>query len=353
MVFSGGKQKKSLPVTRRSVGLLLLLLAAACQKPPQPTVLSGATMGTRYTVKWRSPTRPLPTEQLRHEIEAVLGRIDQQMSTYRDDSELMRFNRAPAGQWFSVSPELTTVAAAALEVGEQTNGAFDVTVGSLVELWGFGATDQTALPAPEAIAQARQHTGLEKLAVRRQPPALRKTDAMLALDLSALAKGYAVDQVAAVLVNHGVTSFLVEIGGELRAVGSNGHSAGWQVGIEAPTTDRRTVQQIVTLVDAALATSGDYRNYLDHQGQRLSHTLNPTTGRPVTHRLASVSVLANDCLTADALATGLLVMGATVGYDWAEEHGIAALLIQRHDAGWRVRATPAFQQQTTIKRSRP
>jgi thiamine biosynthesis lipoprotein len=330
--------------------IFLLLVLAGCGTP-EPLQMAGPTMGTTYHVKLTAlpPTVELP--QLQQDVDALLAEINLQMSTYLPESEVSRFNRAPADEWFAVSAATAEVVAAALEVSRETDGALDITVEPLVELWHFGptgASDTTGLtefqpPDEEAIDAARERVGWQKLSVRLDPPALRKSVEGLEIDLSSVAKGYGVDRVAELIADRGIGGYMVEIGGEVRAAGLRPDGRPWQIGIERPDVDRRAAQWVVPLADAALATSGDYRNYFDYEGHRYAHIIDPSTGRPVEHPLASVSVLADTCMKADAWATALVVLGPERGYDSAEKHGLAVLFVSRIDTGFATRATGAWQ----------
>jgi thiamine biosynthesis lipoprotein len=310
----------------------------------------GPTMGTTYRVKLIAPPGWDDAARVEAGIAAVLRDVDERMSTYRPDSEVCRFNRAAANEWFPVSTATAEVVATALDVSRKTDGALDITVGPLVRLWHFGpkqpsdeaATEMTP-PSEETLAEARQFTGYQRLEVRRKPPALRKEVDRLEIDLSAVAKGYAVDRVAELLVERGIENYLVEVGGEVRAGGRHEDGREWQIAIEQPVVDRRELQATIPLVDVAVATSGDYRNYFIHAGRRYSHIIDPTTGRPVEHSLASVTVVDPSCKIADAWATALLVLGPQRGLDFATQHGIAAMLISIDADRFVVRATPTWQ----------
>ncbi|MBK5930111.1 FAD:protein FMN transferase ApbE [Halochromatium salexigens] len=325
-------------MTRCSQGLRVLCgalflagLLAGCEQAEDPRVLvlRGSTMGTNYSVQIVEPSAALDRDALAEQINARLADITTLMSTYQPGSELSRFNNADVTEWFLVSPELEAVVEAAQAVSEASAGAFDVTVGPLVNLWGFGPSPRIEdLPSAGDIQAARARVGWRQLEVQAQPPALRKSRPDLYVDLSAIAKGYAVDQLAGLVESHGIVDYLVEIGGELRGRGVNGHGEPWRIAIERPDAGQRAVFQVVALRDLGMATSGDYRNFVEIDGQRYSHTIDPATGRPVGHRLASVTVLADDCMQADAWATALLVLGPERGLALAEQRGLAALFIE-------------------------
>jgi FAD:protein FMN transferase len=300
----------------------------------------GPTMGTRYSVKLVEPDEAnLSKPTLVAAVEAVLETINDQMSTYRPDSEISRFNQAEPGVWIDVSPQVVRVVEMALRIGRQSRGAYDITIGPLVRLWHFGPQPQERKkslknvrkepPDAAAIEQTLSKMGIGQLLVRNDPPALQKKIAGLEIDLSSIAKGYAVDRVGQTLADRGIVDAMVEIGGEVRTWGQRQGGGPWRIGIERPDEGNRLVQQIIPLVDMAVATSGDYRNFFETGGTRYSHLLDPRTGRPVAHTLASVSVLAASCMEADALATTLLVLGPEEGLHWARQENLAASFLAR------------------------
>ena len=307
-------------------------------------------MGTSYSVQIVAPPAELDRAALAEAITARLAEINRLMSTYQPSSELSRFNNSQTTEWFLVSPELVAVVAAAQRVSAASAGAFDITVGPLVNLWGFGPTPSAEdLPTAGDLQAARARVGWRQLEVQSQPPALRKSRADLSVDLSAIAKGYAVDQLAGLVEAHGLEDYLVEIGGELRGRGVNGRSEPWRIAIERPDANQRAVFEVVALRDISMATSGDYRNFVEIDGKRYSHTIDPASGRPVSHRLASVTVLADDCMQADAWATALLVLGPERGLELAEQLGLAALFIEhaRDGSDGEASAGEAFVTQAT------
>lgn len=321
--------------------LVLLFLAPACSGPSRDRVsLSGLTMGTTWSVDVAGARAD--RRKLNEDIAAVLDDVNRKMSTYLPDSELSRLNRAPGGTWFPLSDELYRVIREALRVGAETGGAFDITIGPAVNLWGFGPDKHTAIPAAADIEAALAETGPGKIELRSSPPALRKHDARVYLDLSGIAKGYAVDRIASLLERAGFRDFLVDIGGEVRARGKSARGDVWRIGIEKPITGARAVERIIDLDNIAMATSGDYRNYFVNNGVRYSHTIDPRNGRPVSHNLVSVTVLHPAAMTADALATGLLVLGPERGLDLARQLGLAVFFISRSDHGFTERYTEPF-----------
>jgi thiamine biosynthesis lipoprotein len=326
------------------VATFCVLPLAGCAESRAPVAISGATMGTQYHVTITRPSGNIDTESLQREIDAELHRINAQMSTYLPDSEISKFNSRNDVHWFEVSSEFASVVNRARRFSEETAGAFDVTVGPLVNRWNFGP-DQASLEMPldAEIAALKQSVDFRLIDVRDEPPALRKRRADVQLDLSAIAKGFAVDRITQLLDSHGLNNCMAEIGGEICVRGTKAEATAWTVGIEQPVADARVVQRVVQLRDAALATSGDYRNFIEIDGRRYSHMIDPRTGYPVDHRLASVSVIADDCLSADAWATALMVLGAEQGYELAQRRGIPALLIERTETDFLERATPEFE----------
>ncbi len=333
----------------------LLLVSCRQEPPPAPVVtLTGPTMGTEYHVKISRMPVGVEAEGLHADIKGILQRINDRMSTYQDDSELSRFNREQRTDWFSVSAETVLVVQEALRVSRLTDGAFDVTVGPLVNLWSFGSGPRTQnVPAESAIRAALQSVGHHRIQTRTSPPAIKKARPDMQVDLSAIAKGYAVDQVAERLASAGITNYLVEIGGELRVQGRKAPETPWAVGIEQPTPGQRAVKRVVHLENQALATSGDYRNYFEQNGKRYSHTINPRTGKPITHTLASVSVLHPSCMRADALATGFMVLGPEAAYDLAVREDVAAYFIIRSPEGFQEKSTPALRNIFSQKQATP
>jgi thiamine biosynthesis lipoprotein len=324
-----------------------MLLLAACGDPAassEPIAISGPTMGTTYAIKLHGGAAKVDADALQADIDALLEGINNQMSTWRADSELSRFNTFTGADWFPVSAQTARVVEAAAAISDLSGGAFDVTVGPIVNLWGFGPERGNGdAPSQQQIDQALERVGYRQLAVRSSPPALRKQRPDLYVDLSAIAKGFAVDEVARLLDARNIDSYLVEIGGELRARGAKPGGSPWKVAIERPLSGERSVQAVIALRDRAIATSGDYRNYIEQDGTRYSHTINPRSGRPITHGLASVSVIAVSAMRADALATAIMVLGPDEGYRLSLEQELAVQLIVRSADELRVLATPQFE----------
>lgn len=308
-------------------GLVILVSCSQLDDSQQDLTLSGATMGTTYSVILLG--QELDKDQLSERVSTTLASVENQFSTYNPDSELSVFNLNSTTEWQSVSPALCLAMTEALEFASESNRAFDITVGPLVNLWGFGPNGSILEPPPLVeIEYARNHIGPEKLATDCDNSTIRKTDALVYVDFSAYAKGYAVDQVASQLSESGIDNYLIEIGGEIRTQGNNKSGSPWRIAIEKPLDFERQVQRIITAPQMAIATSGDYRNFFVADGRRFSHTIDPRTGRPVDHQLASVTVVAERAAYADAMATALMVMGPQAGPSFAEHNSIAALFLQ-------------------------
>ena len=287
-------------------------------------------MGTSFTVKFLADHNKTGIESLENSIHMLLDEINQGMSTYLPDSELSMINNNTGDDWMPLSRNLYIVIKNALSISEQTDGAFDITIGPLVNLWGFGPGQKPdTTPSDQVIRQYLQNTGYKLLQLRSEPFALKKSRPSVYIDLSGIAKGFAVDQIASLLEARKIHNYMIEIGGEIRARGHNHNNKIWRIGIEKPLYESRAIQDVIELNNTAMASSGDYRNYYEIDGNRFSHTIDPGTGRPVTHNLAAVTVLHDSAMIADALATAIMVMGAEKGGRYATEHGYAALLVTR------------------------
>jgi thiamine biosynthesis lipoprotein len=328
----------------RWLALAAAAVLAACGSGEDTVIeLSGPTMGTYYSVKVARPPVGVTRERLQTGVNTVLQEVNRLISTYDPNSELSRFNQNLSTDWVAVSPELLGVIAEGLDISDLSDGAFDITVGPLVNLWGFGpdpVPEET--PSDQEIRAAMARVGYGLLRLRNAPPAIAKERGDLYIDLSALGEGYGADQVADYLDALGISDFMVAVAGAIRAKGRNATGSPWAIAIEEPTPGRRAVQRIIHVTGEGLSTSGDYRNYFERDGKRYSHEIDPRTGRPIEHRLASVTVVADTAARADGLATALMVMGETDGPALAEAEGIAALFIVRADEGFRELATPEF-----------
>lgn len=326
---------------------LTLAACDATESPGQLSEISGGTMGTRYSVKITDLPAHIDLRRLKEEAEAVLESVNAQMSTYRSDSELSRLNDAAADAWVEASADTLSVVSEALATSTLTNGAFDPTLGRLSSLWGFGAGGGGyQVPTTKQTDDFRPSLGYRALQADKTGLALRKLDTAVQLDLSGIAKGFGVDKLASHLESVGIGHYLIDIGGELRGRGWNHNGGAWRIGIERPGYIPGTLQRIVRLNGQALATSGNYRIYFEKDGRRYSHILNPTDGRTVRNSLASVTVLADTAMRADALSTALMVMGLENGMALARREKIAAFFIAVDPASdgliLRETASPAF-----------
>ena len=302
-------------------------------------------MGTTYSVKLRlaSPLDPAGTDEVAKSVADEIELVNQKMSTYLDSSELSRLNQAPQATAMAVSAETMAVFLEARRIGELTNGIFDVTVGPLVNAWGFGPEDRRADLSDAEIAELQALTGWERITLDEVASTISKDQAGVYCDLSAIAKGYAVDRVSDALASRGYGDHMVELGGEIRVRGVNLVGQPWRIAVEKPSPDGgRAIQRVLPMVDLSMATSGDYRNYFEKDGQRFSHEIDPRTGRPIEHRTASVSVVHPSCATADAWATALIVLGDEDGYSKAVEQDLAAVFLVRDGEAFVEKTTPAF-----------
>lgn len=310
---------------------------------PRPYEISGLTMGTTYSVKVDAEVDVGARARLRAAVEETLERIDRLMSTYDTSSELSRFNVYEGSDPFPVSGELIEVLTLAREISERSDGSFDVTVAPLVDAWGFGAgAERSGRPDAAALDALTARVGYARIDIDPDAGTVTKTHPKTVVDLSAIAKGYGVAAVAESLREQGFTSFLVEVGGELEAVGRRRDGRPWRVGIEAPDPSSRRVYATVDLVDQAIATSGDYRDFFEDDHGTYAHIIDPRTGWPIPFAGIAVSVVHSDAASADAWATALTVLGPEAGYELASSEGVAALFVTRSREGFGSRATPAF-----------
>ena len=320
--------------------LLSLLLLAGCDHAPEIVQISGSKFGTSYHITIVAD-QPAPAD-LAEQIDEALDVVDLAMSTYKSESELSQFNRLPVGQEAVASAGLWTVLQTSRQIWQHSAGAFDPTVGPLVDLWGFGPQmTHDRIPEDDEISQALASIGYQHLIFNADKQSISK-DSALNLDLSAVAKGYAVDQVAELLEMLALPDYLVEVGGEMRVSGLNPKGQPWRIAIETPDAMGQ-VNNIIALESAAVATSGDYRNYFEKDGKRYSHSIDPRTGRPIEHRLASVTVVADRCIDADAWATAFLVMGDEAALEIANQQSIAVYMLVKADGQFAARYSDAFK----------
>ena len=327
---------------------IVVTVAATCASPKNGSAmyeLHGSTMGTRFVVKIvADDDNGMSESALRELVESELMLVDGLMSQYRPGSELSQFNRYNETTPFAVSDETFEVLAEAHRISAWTDGAFDITVGPLVEAWGFGVASEMEPPSDAEVEELRSRLGFARLRLNVEAHTVQKDEPLLEGDLSAIAKGYAVDRVAEALELAGFPRYMVEVGGEVRTGGSNDAGTPWRIAVQRPDSHEPSFQMTVPLTNAAMATSGDYRNFYEWEGRRVSHTIDPRTGRPLEHTLASVTVVTRWCMTADAVATALLVLGPEEGYRFAVANDVAALmLVRRADGGFDELLTPDFE----------
>ena len=336
---------------RRYIYLAFVLLAAALfywrspQEPPvEMATLTGKTMGTTYSI--RAPAAEVG-KQLANRIEQRLEELENIFSTWRDDSEISHFNASRSSDWFPCSAELPAVVAESIRIHRMTGGAFEVTLGPLVERWGFGKQESTTPPSKEELARLMESVGTRHLEVRIDPPAIRKHHPATSINLSGIAKGYAVDAVVDLLEQENLAAYMVEIGGEVRTKGANGDRP-WRIAIAKPQPGEPKAQRIVEIKTAAIATSGGYQNSIQLLDQRYIHILDPTTGKPVKSQTASVTVIDEaSTMRADALATALMVMPAEDALRLADTQEIAVHLILLDEKGeLAARSSAAFDTYT-------
>lgn len=299
-------------------------------RDPNPyQVMTGQTMGTYYNIKVKTKHE---NKMLQKNIKEELEAINTEMSVFDNDSEISKINKEVSGKWIELSEPVQAVLKTAYTVYNQSNGAFDPTVGRLVDLWGFGTIRPKKAPSDEEIKSILDITGFNKIRFSADFSKLKKDNDDIMLNLSAIAKGYGVDRIAKLLEKQGYTDFIIEIGGEVRAAGKKSEEInGWKVGIVKPTGDYTENAYVVTLKDHAVATSGDYRNFVYMNDKKFSHTISPKTGYPVEHNLVSVTVFHKNCMTADALTTAMMAMGEKSALDFANRYNLSTILFVRNE----------------------
>ena len=331
--------------------VLLTVSISACfpsnNSAKEEILLQGRTMGTTYNIKVVATPEQITALKLHEKIDDVLKQVNQAMSTYIPHSEISRFNKLSSTDAIEISPGFARVLKESIRLGELSNGKLDITVGPLVNLWGFGPEQRPdKVPSAEALTSARASVGLKNLHLTGNQ--LSKDIPNLYIDLSTTAKGYGVDVVAELIEANGITNYLVEIGGEMRLKGFKHTGELWAIAVEKPIFDpsgeHRAVQQVIIPKDNAVATSGDYRIYFEENGQRFSHIIDPDTGKPIDHNLVSVTVIHPSSMTADGLSTTLMVMGAEQGMKFAIDNDLAALFISKTEHGFSEQFTIKFKQ---------
>ncbi|MCE9681740.1 FAD:protein FMN transferase [Halomonas alkalisoli] len=336
---------RRLPPLLASAALLLLLVGCSESDRPleSPVLLEGAIFGSFYQVTIADSLTQGEAQRLEEGLIEVLEDVDAVMSIYREDSELMAFNQSPVGEWQPLSDELIEVLAISSSVAEASNGAFDVTIGGIVNLWSFGSEARPReIPDDDTLNERLAEVGPDSIEVDDTGLQARRLRDVF-VDLGGVAKGHGTDRVASYLDGQGVEHYLVNLGGDLIVRGyRDTEGQPWRIGIEAPLDDRQEAQHILPLEAISVATSGDYRNYFEEEGRRYSHTLDPRTGRPIDHRLASVTVAHPSNAWADAWATALMVLGDEEGLALARNQDLKVLMLIREEDGWASVATSAF-----------
>ncbi|AZG72449.1 FAD:protein FMN transferase [Shewanella livingstonensis] len=333
-------------MTVNSIKLLLLpaflLLVSACSTPEPIISLSGSTMGTTYHIKVVINDKLPEAQLLQAEIDMALEVVNDQMSTYRSDSELSKFNQLQVQQSVNVSADTIKVIEEGIRLYHETDGALDITLGPVVNLWGFGPDKRpTTIPTQAQIDAAKAKMGIKELTINGLM--LTKHNADLYVDLSSIAKGFGVDKIASILNKYQVSGYLVEIGGELNIKGTKADNTPWRVAVEQPTSAGQAVQQVIEPGTMSLATSGDYRNFYQENGERFSHLIDPRNGYPIKHQLASATVLHSSCMTADGYATAMMVLGTQASLALAKEKNLAIMLIEKQEQGYQVYYSDAFK----------
>ncbi|MHA6234123.1 FAD:protein FMN transferase [Pseudomonas fluorescens group sp. PF-69] len=329
----------------RLFGLVtLIVMLSACGNGDSMESFGGPTMGSTYSIKYvRHASLPAAAD-VRVEVEKILADIDRQLSTYRSDSDIERFNDLPANRCQKMPASILKLIRVGEQLSEQSEGSYDLTVEPLLNLWGFGPQGrEEKVPAEQALAQARQRVGYQHL--RIEGDQLCK-DAAVEVDFNSIAAGYAVDTIAARLEALGIHDYLAEATGELKAAGKKLDGSPWRIALEEPRDDQQVAERIVAVDGFGLSTSGDYRNYFEQDGRRYSHTFDARSGAPVSHSLASVTVIHPSALMADGLSTLLLILGPERGWDYAEKHDIGAFFVIRADTGFVTRTSHAFERVT-------
>lgn len=303
-------------------------------------------MGTTFNVKFPDQ-EGVDVDDLENQINSRLIQVNKLMSTYDPESELSRFNQHRFTSPFTLSDDTAFVLKEALRLGEFSQGYLDVTVGPIVNLWGFGPTKRPEkVPTGRVLEEVSEYVGLDK--INLQGNRVSKHHVMLYVDLSTIAKGYGVDEVASVIEKAGIEDYLVEIGGEMRVKGTKHNNQPWLIAIEKPASNERAIQKLISIGDNAIATSGDYRNYFEEDGVRYSHLINPKTGKPIQHNTVSVAVVHQSSMVADGLATTFNVMEFEDAYALAQENNLAVLFIIKDEGEFKEVMTSEFERNVDI-----
>lgn len=328
--------------------LMIAVIAFGCEQTTETNLveLNGKTQGTTYSIKIVDSglsSDDSVKKRLHKEIDSILVEISNQMSTWQSDSEISEFNKSRTTEWFPVSHDFVNVVQTSQRISDASNGALDITVGALVNLWGFGPVKkEEVIPSDKEIEEAKKLCDYKKISFRTNESAIKKETENITIDLSAVAQGFSVDKISNYLYSLNYKNFLVEIGGEVKTNGKNHLGENWKIGISVPdgTFD---IQKIISLENSAVSTSGDYRDYFEKDGIRFSHTIDPKSGKPITHSLASVTVVCNNCADADGFSTAIDVLGPEAGYELALKEKLAVLLIVKTENGFSEKMTPEFE----------
>lgn len=331
--------------SRRSF-LVMPLALAACYKRTQVIQFVGLSMGTTYSVIAVDPSNTVEEAAVKLAVSEALADVNASMSNWDSQSEISRLNAAPAGVDLTMSESLSTVLQASADVSRASQGRFDTGLGPLIELWGFGAPGGQARPSDAAVAEAKARSGQSNSLVIGSGQQVSKTRDDAQYYLAGIGKGYGADHAGRAIEALGITDYMIEIGGDLYASGRNADGLPWQVGIESPNPAAQGVLGVIGVSGKGLASSGDYRNYFEEDGQRYSHLIDPATGRPVEHQTASATVIADNAMLADAWSTAMLILGRDHGMAIAARENIAVQFVDRdQDAahlGFKTTASAAF-----------
>ena len=323
------------------------VVLAACGNGDSMESFGGPTMGSTYSIKYVRRAGIAEPAHVRREVESILAEVDRQMSTYRNDSDIERFNALPANNCQTMPASVLELVRVGEQLSAQSEGSYDLTVEPLMNLWGFGPQGrEEKVPNPAALAETLQQVGYRHLHI--DGDRLCK-DAAVEVDFNSIAAGYAVDTIAARLETMGIHDYLAEATGELKAKGKKLDGSAWRIALEAPRDDQQVAERIIQVDGYGVSTSGDYRNYFLQDGRRYSHTFDARSGAPVLHNLASVTVIHPSALMADGLSTLLLILGSERAWDYAEKHDIGAFFVIRADTDFVIRTSAAFERLSGAK----
>lgn len=316
------------------IGLVALpfLLAAQSKSEPKINDIEGTAQGTTYHLRYVGPEKP----GFKKDLDEQLAAFEKIFSNYRLDSEISRFNAAAHSEWFPAHPKLVHLVELSHKISVESQGAFDITIGALLKIWGFGPFKRkiATIPSETEIAAAKKNVDYHQLLFRKNPPALKKMHAQVYVDVSGIAQGYSVDEIAAFIEKSGIKSYLIEIGGEIKTKGRKPSGAYWDIAIESPSYEPGESSVTVYTRGKALTTAGDYRDYFEKDGKRFSHTIDPRSGKPIEHQLASVTVIMDSAAEADAWDTALMVLGPEAGRSLAQKKQIASFMIKRQSSSF-------------------